>query len=605
VVQDVNKPMKPVSLVIFLLIFFWSAQGQNKIPILERKITVELVNEKLPDALSRIAQEAKFSFSYNSSIISNDQIVNLNLSDKTVRDVLNEVFKGTIDYKQKSNHLILTKVIVKPIQTTTTISVIVSGYVEDAVTKEKIANASVYDKKSITSVVTDEFGFFKMKLERKEQTASIAVSKRDYRDTLVTITAPGNQYLTISIEPLGKDSLIVKATTTEQDSLKKEELPLPYDDEPNIQNISDTLYRDIQISFLPFLGSNGSLSGNVINNYSINILGGYSLGTRQIELGFFANIDRGDVSWLQIAGLGNLVGGNVYGIQASGFFNVNGGETKAAQLTGFGNVNFHDFQGVQLAGFGNVNLRAADGVQVAGFGNLSMGPSKGVQIAGFGNLQTHRFNGSQIAGASNLNMERITGSQISALFNYGKVVHGTQIGLFNFADSLGGAPIGLVSFVKSGYHKLEVSADEVFYTNVAFRTGVQKFYNILLAGIKPEKTINDVNVWTFGYGIGTAPRLGRRLQLNLDLTSQHVSKGDFTSQLSLLNKVHVGVDYTLARKFSIYGGLTLNGYLTNSSYTDYPVLFNGYSPSIISDHTFNNGTNLKMWFGAKVGLRFL
>ena len=93
-------------------------------------------------------------------------------------------------------------------------------------------------------------------------------------------------------------------------------MTMPYESEPNVQNISDTLYRDIQISLLPFVGSNNGLSGNTINNYSINMLGGYSLGTRQIELGFFFNIDRGDVSWLQIGGVGNLVGRNVYGVQA-------------------------------------------------------------------------------------------------------------------------------------------------------------------------------------------------------------------------------------------------------------------------------------------------
>jgi hypothetical protein len=444
-----------------------------------------------------------------------------------------------------------------------------------------------------------------MKLDRKEQAGSIAVSKRDYRDTLVMITAPGNQYLTISITPLGVDSLLVNAhTAVKKDSLK-EELTLPYAEEPNVRNIHDTLYQDIQISLLPFIGSNGRLSGNTINNYSINVLGGYSLGTRQIEMGFFVNLDRGDVSWLQVAGIGNVVGRNMYGVQASGFFNLNGGETKAAQLTGFGNVNFNDFQGIQLAGFSNVNLRSADGVLVAGFVNFANGPSRGVQVAGFGNVQTRDYKGSQIAGVTNIASERLSGSQISAVFNYGYKLKGTQIGLFNYADSLGGVPVGLVSYVKHGYHKLEVSADEVFYTNVAFRTGVQKFYNIILAGIKPENSITSDNVWTFGYGVGTAPRITRWLDLNLDATSQHVSKGSFTNELSLLNKVHVGLDFRLAKKFSLYGGITLNGYLTNTTYTDYPVLFTDYHPTIINDHTFSNGTNLKMWWGAKIGLRFL
>lgn len=596
-----------------LLVWVCILQGvaQVKTPILERKISLTITNERLSSVLSRIALGAKFSFSYNSSIVAEDQTVTLSPKNKSVREILNEIFKGTMDYKEKSNHLILTRVSLKQIQATTT-AVIISGYVEDAVTRQRIPDASVYDKKSITSVVTDEYGYFRMKVDKKEQTTTIAVSKRDYRDTLVTITAPGNQYLNISIAPIGVDSVMIKAeATATQDTIKtikpveKEELSLPYTDEPNIRNISDTLYRDIQISFLPFVGTNGRLSGNVINNYSINIFGGYALGTRQIELGFFVNIDRGDVSWLQMAGIGNLVGRNVYGIQGSGFFNVNGGETKAVQLTGFGNVNFGDFQGVQLSGFSNVNLASADGVQVAGFSNFANGPSKGVQIAGFANVQTNHYQGSQLAGFTNIATKHLAGSQISGFFNYGKKVKGTQIGLFNYADSLGGVPIGLMSFVNHGYHKLEVSADEIFYANLAFRTGVQKFYNIILAGIKPENTMNTDNVWTFGYGIGMAPRITRWLQLNLDLTAQHVNKGSFTRELSLLNKAHIGLDFRLARKFSVYGGLTLNGYLTDTAYGDYPTLFTNYNPSIIFDHTYNNGNNLKMWWGAKVGLRFL
>ena len=599
-------------LLSVLLVWICVLQGvaQVKTPILERKISLTITNERLSNTLSRIAQEAKFSFSYNSSIIPNDQTVTLSAKNKSIREILNEIFKGAMDYKEKGNHLILSKVSLKQTQATTT-AVIISGYVEDAVTRQRISDASVYDKKSITSVVTDEYGYFRMKLDKKEQTAIIAVSKRDYRDTLVTITAPGNQYLNISIAPVSVDSILIKAETkATQDTItiktvEKEELSLPYTDEPNIRNIKDTLYRDIQISFLPFIGTNGRLSGNVINNYSINIFGGYALGARQIELGFFVNIDRGDVSWLQVAGIGNLVGRNVYGVQGSGFFNVNGGETKAVQLTGFGNVNFGDFQGVQLSGFSNVNLASADGVQVAGFSNFANGPSKGVQIAGFANVQTDHYQGSQFAGFTNIATKHLVGSQISAFFNYGKKVKGTQIGLFNYADSLGGVPIGLMSFVNHGYHKLEVSADEIFYANLAFRTGVQKFYNIILAGIKPENTMNTDNAWTFGYGIGMAPRITRWLQLNLDLTAQHVNKGSFNSELSLLNKAHLGLDFRLARKFSIYGGLTLNGYLTDTAYGDYPTLFTNYNPSIIVDHTYNNGTNLKMWWGAKVGLRFL
>lgn len=585
-----------IAIIPVLLALPLFSYAQNT-PILERRVTLQATEEKVPVVLNRIGVEGRFSFSYNAALIDESQRVSLQASNQTVREILHELFHDAFDYKEKGNHLIIQKA---PDKNVTPATLIISGYVEDGVTHARLADASIYDKKSITSVITDEYGYFRMKVSLHQQAAAISVSKRNYRDTLITIT-PATPYITIVLTPIMRDSVI--STPAKPDSVH-EELPMPYQEEPNVRNIRDTLYRDIQISLFPFLGSNSRLSGNTINNYSINMLGGYSLGTRKIELGFFVNMDRGDVSWLQIAGIGNMVGGRMYGIQLSGFYNINGGETKAVQISGFTNVNLRDVQGFQIAGFSNVNVKSVEGLQVAGFTNVGVGKSLGVQIAGAANVQIGSLKGSQFAGVTNIATDHVRGSQIAGLFNYGHVVHGTQIGLINVADTLGGVPIGLISYVRSGYHKLEFSADEVFHTNVAFRTGVSKFYNIIFAGVRPDHDLPSNPVWTFGYGVGTAPRLTRWLDLNIDATAQHVNQGSFTNELSLLNKIHVGLDFRLARKFSLYGGVTLNGYLTHNGYAGYPVLFTDYQPTVTHEQNWGQ-SNLKMWWGAKVGLRFL
>ncbi|MBL7874166.1 MAG: hypothetical protein JNL53_00780 [Cyclobacteriaceae bacterium] len=586
-----------------------SSGQQKQNPILERSVSVRARNEKIPSVLNRIGQAAGFSFSYNSAIIDSNQEVSIEAINQTVRSLLNEIFNESMNYKEKGNYLILTRAVPAPVKNNI-IVVVIDGYVQDETTGEKISNASVYDRRSLTSSVTDDFGYFKLKLEKKTDSISLSVNKKNYRDTLVSITAPTNQYLTISITPIKQDSVVITAQTKPVDTVavpKKEVLSLPYESEPNVQNISDTLYELVQVSFLPFLGTNGRLSGNIVNDYSINFFGGYSLGTRQIELGFFFNLDRGDVSWLQLAGFGNAVGGKVYGIQAAGFANVNGDETEAVQLAGFANTNLGNTWGVQVAGLANTNLGKMNGVQVAGFSNVTAMPSQGVQVAGFGNVQIGDYVGSQFAGATNIATEKITGSQVSILYNHGREVRGTQIGLINYADTLGGVPIGLLSIVKKGYHKIELSADEVFYTNLAFRSGVKKFYTQLMAGFKPTQSIEptDTSVWTFGYGLGTSPRINRWLSIDIDLLSQHVNKGSYTDELSLLNKFYVGLDFQLAKKFSLATGITLNGYLTRPSYTDYPTLFTDFTPNIFFDEDVGSDLNLKMWLGAKVALRFL
>lgn len=602
--------MKRYYIILFVLIPTIS-NGQS---LLEKKITLSLMDERLPVALAKISKEGGFSFSYNSSIIDNEQRVTVYAFERTIREVLDEIFKSSMQYKEKGKYVILKKIALSGKPT----KFLVSGFVEDA-SGNKIENASVYDKHSISSVITDEIGFFQLKLEKQSDSIRFSVSKKNFFDTLVKLPAKNHQSFKVLMRSKSIPPLVPPDTT----KIEKEPAlnAMPYESDTNVQNISDTLYRDIQISVLPFIGTNEGLSGNTINNYSINMLGGYALGTRQIELGFFFNIDRGDVSWLQIAGFGNLVGRNVYGIQAAGLANINGGEVKAVQVAGFYNGNKGELHGVQVAGFANTNLRAIHGVQVAGFHNLSRGRSHGVQITGgvnvslgsFGgtqvagamNLTTKGMYGSQIAGVANFGTRRVAGSQIAGVFNYGKNVRGTQIGLLNYADSLGGVPIGLISYVNHGYHRLELSADEIFYGNLAFRTGARQLYNILLVGIQPNQIANNNYLWTFGYGIGTARKITRGIQLNIDATAQHVTKSSFTNSLSLLNKIHAGFDFRLARKFWIYGGATLNGYLSDPSINDTPFLFNNYQPEIISERNIDATHNLKMWWGAKVALRFL
>jgi hypothetical protein len=419
----------------------------------------------------------------------------------------------------------------------------------------------------------------------------------------------------------------------------------------NMANIDDTLYRKTQISFVPFIGTNHALSGNVINDYSLNILGGYSLGVRKLEFGGVFNVVYGDVRGVQVGGTFNAVGGSVNGVQFAGIFNANRGPTSGAQFAGVFNFNWSgvkDFAGagifnlsmkdsraVQLAGIGNITLGDQQSPHLAGLFNFSAGDAKS-QLGGSYNFAAGNLQGWQAAGVFNFTGKNVTGAQTSgvmnfaggnvtgvqtsgvinfagkhlrgaqlSLVNYATTVDGAQIGLLNIADSVKGVPIGLLSIVLKGYHKFEVSADEIFYTNVAFRTGVSQFYNIITAGAKPGTFKDTETFWTFGYGVGTAPRLSRKLYLNLDVTSNQIMQGSSFESVNILNKVYLGVDFQMFKKMSITVGATLNGYITDTTKDNYWDLFTDYQPDIFYDRDFGTNHNMKMWVGGKVGLRFL
>jgi len=162
-------------------------------------------------------------------------------------------------------------------------------------------------------------------------------------------------------------------------------------------------------------------------------------------------------------------------------------------------------------------------------------------------------------------------------------------------------PLGLFSYVHHGYHKVEIAADEIYPVNIQLRSGVHKFYNIINAGIVP-KTLNDSVSWTFGYGIGMAPRLTKWLYLNLDLSCNQIIKANIGNELNLLNKFNLGFDVQVAKNFSVAFGATLNGYLTETGTV--PLAYSELNPHFVYEDTFDNQYKLESWIGWKVGVRF-
>lgn len=589
----IKQLVKVITLGIFVLGAF-TARTQST-PLLERTVTIDYANVSAEDALAELGRRTGINFSYSPSILQGISPVTGSFQSKSVREVLETAFHGALFYKEKGDYLILTRA-PEPAKKTSSTEVgplNINGYVLNVNTGERIQEASVYDRNSLTAAITNQYGYFKIRIDKPAEENPIVFSKSGFRDTLLYLPAGDPVFLNMGLMPSSPEVVVVRDTVKvpERDSLSEMKAPARQDhkvSEVNMTNIKDTLYRDWQVSFVPFVGTNQKLSGNVVNDYSFNVLGGYSMGTGRMELGGLFNIDRGDVSGFQLAGVFNANGGSMKGFQAAGTINANGG----------------DFHGIQLAGTANVNGGSSIGPQFAGFANVCRGPGHGAQLAGFGNVQWGDYVGPQVAGAINVAMKRVDGVQISGLVNYGRDVHGSQIGFINAADSVKGVSIGFLSFVRSGYHKIELSADEIFYANLALRTGTHKFYNIVTAGVKPDQ-IDGKTYWTAGYGIGTAPKLTNSLYLNFDLTSNQVNKGNWTNAVNLLNKLYGGVEFQAAKKLSLAAGVTLNGYVTDLSYDGYAPLFTDYTPHLINDHTYRNNINLKMWWGFKFGVRFL
>lgn len=569
--------------------------AQEGTPPLERIISIDAKDKKVADIIKSIGQAGGFTFSYSSKAFDSKEVKSISIQQKSVRETLELLFDGSIQYKQKKNYIILSKAPEKEI--------VVSGYVTDDKTGERLKAVSVYDPVSLRSAITDEYGYFQLSIDKaksKEQ-LEIAVQKSQYETSTLKVSGKKSSFNAIS---LGIDKDKWKKFTDSVDSKVNRfwKLTKSSISTINLTNIRDTLHRSWQVSFVPFVGTNHKLSGNVVNDLSLNILGGYSAGTTGAEFGGLFNIDRGNVQFAQFAGLFNLNGGVTQGAQFAGLFNVNLGPTKDFQSAGLFNVNVDTTNAIQLAGLVNMNAENSSGAQLAGLINTSMKGYNGAQVAGLINFSTKKHRGAQVAGLMNINTGRLYGSQVAGLLNIGNKINGSQVGLLNIADSVSGVPFGLLSFVGKGYHKIEIAADEVMPVHVSFRTGVNRLYNIFTAGVRPSSA--DTVSWMFGYGLGTAPKITKWLSLNIDATSNQLVKGN-VEELNLLNKIYVGFDFKLAKQLSLAAGITYNFRIYDSNFTQHAKAFDYYTPTFLDEGKLSNNTSYQSWLGAKIGIRFL
>ena len=652
----IERAMKYLML-LFLVAAAAFANAQQT-PPLERKVTIDVTNETVTNVLTMISKQAAFSFSYNPSLVDGSRRVTMSLRARTVREALNIVFPGnTVSFRSKGNYIILGKG--KQAEELTSAppkECVIDGYILDKLTGETVANASVYEKNTLIATTTNMYGYYMLKVPAADiNELSVYVDKTNYNDTVVVLKPKAATYQNIAIDPFPVSAPEVIAASASADSSYKkvEDLPIasflvPNDAAVNAENIPDTIYNKVQVSFLPFIGSTHKLSGRMINDYSLNIIGGYALGSRRAEIAGMFNIDRGQVTGFQAAGFANFVGKGTDGFQGAGFMNMIGGDMRGVQAAGFGNTVLRQAKGVQAAGFYNFSYRNFEGVQAAGFINFVADTVKGAQVAGFTNITrgtvdgvqaagflnyansvkggqvagfanvspvvngpqvagfsntTVKISGPQVAGFMNIARDKVRGVQVSGFLNAADTLKGIQVGFINIADTCeAGMQLGFLNIVKKGYHRLELSLDERMFTELAFKTGTHRFYNIFSAGINIEQ--EQQLGWTAGYGIGTASKPGRKWAINLDASGRTISFDNWSTRTSTLGTIALGVERRIVKGLAIAVSPEANVYIIDKSLLDSNPAYYSIVPyySFRKDYTDVRVTG---WVGGKIALRFL
>lgn len=538
---------------ILVLLLFVSSQAAAQ-SMLQLPVTVQAHNQPLEKVLDTISKQGRFVFSYNGNLIKGDSLVTLSVKSKTVKQVLDLLFNETLQYTPSGNYLILQKADFPANSTTWYIS----GYVQDAVTGEKINNASVYEQTHLVGTITNEEGFFRLRLKEKYNyppTIDISISRVAYADTSVTIHSGRDNQLSIAIKPVSAElsPLIIRSKIEKGWMAQLFITPAQSIQSMNLRNFFAN--KPIQFSLTPGLGTHGNMSTQVVNKFSFNVLGGYTAGTKGLEIAGLFNINKKDASYVQVAGLSNTVGRRM--------------------------------NGLQVAGINNHVVDSVKGLQVAGIINTT-GAVEGMQVAGITNITDSNVSGFQIAGIANIVKGEVKGFQAAGIFNRTRHMKGFQVGLVNVSDTLSGYSLALLTIAKNGYHKMLVYNSSLLDVNFAYKAGNKKLYSLIMGGASVG---NGRKVYGYGYGLGTEIAVGKRISIIQELANQHLYNGTWQEIYSY----RPVFQWMISKKLSLYGGPVL--YVG-----DIKTPVKGYA-SIAPDHHLFSSNGTLGWLGWQAGIQ--
>ncbi|MCC5937283.1 MAG: hypothetical protein JJU34_08380 [Lunatimonas sp.] len=462
-----------------MLGIFWlfsaSSWGQG---YLDLEVTVRWEQHgSMAEVLDQLERQHGFFFSYPSAALPPEFIQDSEPFSGKMYRLLESVFGSEYEFKEMPGYVIV-RFAPKRLQVDTEIDqrggqAIVTGTITRQDNGEPVQYASVYERNQLTSTLSDEIGSFELKLRRPGQTIWITLSKEGFRDTSFVVLP------TVDISAHAKGGRLRFRPESDASTDLEQSLfgRLFIGMRQRLQRINLGGFfgeSPYQMSLVPGIGSQGVFGSQMVNKFSLNLIGGYSAGTEGFETAGIFNINRLDMKGAQIAGIANLVGGSVSGFQVAGIHNRVYGQQTGLQVSGIHNRSYNHARGIQIAGVINHSDSLVQH-QLAGIANRG-GQATGTQVAGIVNT-TEAHGSVQVSGISN-RAKGTAKAQVSGIVNRATTVSNLQLGLINIADS-SAYPIGLVNWVKTGSKSLAVGVDEMGAAQLTLRTGGTKLYGLL------------------------------------------------------------------------------------------------------------------------------
>lgn len=196
----------PGRYIIILLFTFLNIQIMAQ-DILDRRISMTVEQGDLEQALFQLIQEARINLSFSNDLVAGITIKGNTYSTTPIRELLNELLKGSgLTYQVIEKQIILVRVVPPPKMFT------ISGTIEDRLTGEPMIASNVYLPFSLTGTSSNDYGFYSLTLP--EGRHYLVYSYLGYQQVETTVLLQSNMTLDISMQADGQlEPVVVTAAT--------------------------------------------------------------------------------------------------------------------------------------------------------------------------------------------------------------------------------------------------------------------------------------------------------------------------------------------------------------------------------------------------------
>ncbi|KAB4171350.1 TonB-dependent receptor plug domain-containing protein, partial [Bacteroides uniformis] len=197
-----------ITLFLLLLVIFQVYSGncysQNA------RVSIQNARLRVGQVLEQIESQTEYLFVYNKQNVDVRRTVDINASNQTVSEVLDQMFKGTdIKYVMEGKNIVLTKNSRSAEDKTDTLQEMatVRGKVTDS-KGEPIIGANILEKGTANGVITNTEGEFSMNIPPY---ATIVVSYISYEPQTIALNGRNNLHIRMEEKNLALEQVVVTA----------------------------------------------------------------------------------------------------------------------------------------------------------------------------------------------------------------------------------------------------------------------------------------------------------------------------------------------------------------------------------------------------------